>query len=84
MEKAEGSITVTPPSELDNADPFVLDTMTVRVPTKIIGRTVDINPTTHAAEIRASSPANSNDRYPPNDTPTHPIRFASTPGRDTR
>ena len=43
MEKAEGSITVTPPSELDNADPFVLDTMTVRVPTKIIGRTVEYN-----------------------------------------
>ena len=43
VEKAEGSITVTPPSELDNADPFVLDTMTVRVPTKIIGRTVEYN-----------------------------------------
>ena len=34
---------MTLPSELDNSDPFVLDTMTIRVPTKIIGRTVDYN-----------------------------------------
>jgi len=43
VQRVEGSIKVTPPSELDNADPFVLDTMTVRVPTKIIGRTVEYN-----------------------------------------
>ncbi len=31
------------PSVLDNSDPFVYDTMTNRVPVKIIGRTVDYN-----------------------------------------
>ena len=39
----KGKITVELPSILDNADPFVLDTMTARVPTKIIGRTVEYN-----------------------------------------
>jgi len=43
VKKTEGLIQVTLPSELDNSDAFVLDTMTLRVPTKIIARTVDYN-----------------------------------------
>jgi len=43
IERATNTIRVNLPSELDNTDPFVLDTMTNRVPTKIIGRTVDYN-----------------------------------------
>mmetsp|Transcript_21821 Transcript_21821/g.52485 ORF Transcript_21821/g.52485 Transcript_21821/m.52485 type:complete len:507 (-) Transcript_21821:20-1540(-) len=40
---SKGEIKVEFPAILDNADPFVLDTMTIRVPTKIIGRTVEYN-----------------------------------------
>ena len=40
IERATNTLRVNLPSELDNTDPFVLDTMTIRVPTKIIGRTV--------------------------------------------
>ena len=43
VRKEKGVIRVAPPRELDNSDPFVLDTMTVRVPVKIIGRTVEYN-----------------------------------------
>ena len=35
--KSPGEINVELPYQLDNSDPFVLDTMTIRVPTKIIG-----------------------------------------------
>lgn len=41
--REKGKIKVELPLELDNSDPFVLDTMTSRVPTKIIGRTVEYN-----------------------------------------
>ncbi len=41
--KTRGEIKVELPYALDNTDPFVFDTMTVRVPTKIIGRTVEYN-----------------------------------------
>ena len=41
--KSRGKIEVELPYQLDNSDPFVLDTMTIRVPTKIIGRTVEYN-----------------------------------------
>lgn len=41
--RSSGKITVVPPSELDNSDAFVLDTMTLRVPVKIIGRTIEYN-----------------------------------------
>jgi hypothetical protein len=41
--KSEGKVEVEFPYQLDNSDPFVYDTMTIRVPTKIIGRTVEYN-----------------------------------------
>jgi hypothetical protein len=43
VQKKSGTIAVILPRELDNTDPFVLDTMTIRVPKKIIGRTIEYN-----------------------------------------
>jgi len=43
VSREDGRISVELPFELDNADEFVYDTMTSRVPTKIIGRTVEYN-----------------------------------------
>ena len=41
--RSEGSLDISLPYPLDISDPFVRDTMTDRVPTKILGRTVKYN-----------------------------------------